>query len=366
MSDGTVRVARWMTAASLIVSIALGAISEHSHAQNATTQPSATMPATTSDASAPELSGIAKIKADAKALEGTVKTELAKEFLAAAQGVPSITPRIIYRDKATRAWMTAEEAEKLSDAQRSQLDELQVDDDVFYNSKYGTPLAYVRVMERLGEAGLKSMKGMRVLDFGCGGVGPLRMMALCGADVTGVDVDPFLRAAYSLPDDTGEVHNAEGKAVGRTALVLGKFPSDEKIAEQVGDGYDVIISKNTLKRGYVHPEREADPQMLIDLGVNDMEFVNELYKRLNPGGLLIIYNMSPHLSKADEPYVPWSDGRCAFERAVLEKAGFEVLTYDSTQDEEPMRKMGHILGWDEGGMKLESDLFCHYTVARRK
>ena len=40
----------------------------------------------------------------------------------------------------------------------------------------------------------------------------------------------------------------------------------------VGGDYDLIISKNTLKKGYVHPERPVEPRRLLNLGVDDADF----------------------------------------------------------------------------------------------
>ena len=87
---------------------------------------------------------------------------------------------------------------------------------------------------------------------------------------------------------------------------------------------------------------------------------------LAPRGRVLIYNLSPAPSKPDEPYRPWTDGRCPFPRELFEREGFRVLAYDAN-DDVAARAMGRALGWDQGasGMKLETDLFAHYTLLER-
>src|SRR5262249_41183465 len=45
----------------------------------------------------------------------------------------------------------------------------------------------------------------RVLDYGYGGAGHLRALAMCGGECTGVDVDPILKVLYSKPEDQGKI-----------------------------------------------------------------------------------------------------------------------------------------------------------------
>jgi SAM-dependent methyltransferase len=198
------------------------------------------------------------------------------------------------------------------------------------------------------------------MDFGYGTVGHLKLLGLLGADVVGVEVDPMLRALYA--GDQGKV----GKA-GHLTLVDGQWPGGPGIAQAAGGGFDLILSKNTLKRGYIHPEREVNPRMLVHLGVDDSTFVAAMYRALKPGGHVLIYNLSPAPSKPDQPYLPWSDGRCPFDRGLLERAGFEVIAYDFDDGVEA-RKLGHALGWDAGPrpMDLANDLFAHATLLRKK
>lgn len=154
---------------------------------------------------------------------------------------------------------------------------------------------------------------------------------------------------------------------GNMKLLNGKFPSDEALLESAGQGYDLFLSKNTLKRGYIHPARQpASPKHVIDLGVNDQQFLEQINKILKPNGLLAIYNFCPPKAPEDKPYIPWADGECPFSKEQLDQAGFEVLEYDVVDDLQA-RKLGSLLGWDiQGGMNLEKDLFAWYTIARKK
>jgi len=58
-----------------------------------------------------------------------------------------------------------------------------------------------------------SVDGKRILDFGYGTVGHLRLLASLGADMVGVEVDPLLRALYSAPGDQGAIARARQPGV---------------------------------------------------------------------------------------------------------------------------------------------------------
>jgi SAM-dependent methyltransferase len=264
---------------------------------------------------------------------------------------------MIWRDSArTYAWSDAE-ARALPDRVRASLVPRTLDESFYWNTRYGSPLAYARALEILGEHGVRSARGLRVADFGCGTVGQLRLLASLGADVTGIDVDPVLRALYSEPGDLGTVGE------GRVRLAIGQWPAADSIAGVVGGGYDVFVSKNTLKRGYIHPAEAVDPRMLVHLGVGDSAFVAALHKMLKPGGRVLIYNLSPAPAPPGKPYIPWADGRCPFDRELWERQGFRVIAFDA-DDGPRARAMGRALGWDRGanGMTLDTDLFAHWSL----
>jgi hypothetical protein len=318
-------------------------------------------------APADTLTPVQQIRADAKALAPQMPSTLARRFLAAAEALPAIAPRTMVRDSAGRNWWNEAQAASLPDTQRARLVTRTLDERFYYNTRYGSPLAYARALEVLARHGLEDVAGKRIADFGYGTIGHLRLLASLGADVTGIEVDPLLPAFYSQPGDTGRVAGVGGGRDGRVRLVHGQWPATDAIVAQVGEGYDLFLSKNTLKRGYIHPEREVNPRMLVHLGVGDTAYVRSLARMLKPGGLALIYNLSPAPAPPDKPYIPWADGRSPFARELFEREGFEVLAFDA-DDSAAARAMGAALGWNQGPspMDLETNLFGHYTLLRKR
>jgi hypothetical protein len=310
---------------------------------------------------APPPSRVQQLQEEARALAPLVKTALAREFLAAVPKLPRVEPRTIYRDSArTHVW-TAREAAALPDSTRAKLVPRVLDEKFYYDTRYGSPLAYVRALEILGQHGVKSVRARRVADFGCGMLGQLRLLAEIGAHTIGIDVDPLLPALYSEPGDQGVV------GPGTVKLATGQWPAGEAIVADVGRDLDVFISKNTLKNGYIHPAEKVDPRMLVNLGVPDSAFVAALAGSMKKGGLVLIYNLCPAPAAPGKPYIPWADGRCPFPRESWEGTGFKVAAFD-VDDGPAARAMAHALGWDAGenGMKLESDLFATWSLFERK
>jgi hypothetical protein len=296
---------------------------------------------------------------EANALGALVQSHVARDFLRAVERLPAGEARTLHRD-AVGGWHTETQAAAMDADERAALEPVEFDAKRYYTTKYGTPIAYGRTLELLAEHGLASLAHKRVLDFGYGTVGHLRLMALCGADTVGVDVDPFLTALYSEPGDTGPLEGG-----GSVQLVDGYWPTDEPTRAEVGAGFDVFTSKNTLKRGYIHPAREVDARYLVHLGVDDATYLSHLHGSLEPGALVILYNLCPPQNPDDQPYIPWADGRSPFERDEWEAGGFEVLAFDVV-DDEPARDMARALGWDEQGMDPDTSLFAWYTIARRR
>ncbi|HEU5181148.1 MAG TPA: hypothetical protein VFW45_10160 [Candidatus Polarisedimenticolia bacterium] len=313
---------------------------------------------------APPGSAVAKIRSDAEELQPLVKTAWVKDFLKETVRLPPIQPRKLFFNEAKTRYYTAEEAEKLSEALQFGVISKEFDEDFYYNTRYGTPLAYARPLDLLGEVGFEP-RGRKILDFGYGGIGQLRLLASIGADVVGVEVDPLSRALYSWPQDQGTIKGLNGTQ-GTLHLVNGRFPAEEAVSLDVGVGYDLVISKNVLKRGYIHPEKPVPDKQRVILGVDDETYVKTLYAILKPGGRVLIYNLSPAQNPPDKPYIPWADGRSPFPTALWKSAGFRVIEFDR-DDSAMARKMAHALGWDEGEqpMSLEKDLFAHYTLVEK-
>jgi hypothetical protein len=241
---------------------------------------------------------------------------------------------------------------------------------------YGSPLAYARVVDLLSQSGVTTLEGWKLLDFGYGTIGHLRLLGLMGADAHGVDVEPIFEALYSEPGDTGRLPQTREKpqngggtsmASGTVSIHTGRWPSESGIITRIGSGYDVITSKNTLKAGYIHPAREVDERFLVKLGVSDEVYLQTARDSLKPGGLLVIYNISPAQNPPDKPYLPHADGRSPFTREQFGRAGFEVLAFD-VDDQNTIIDYWLALGYDEGKTReeLRDEIFAWYTIVRRK
>jgi hypothetical protein len=337
-----------------------------------TLAPQSAAPAASAAAPAAPAPGVtAQMKSEATAMKPLATSKLAGEFLGAIGCLPSLeSPRVVFYDKAKGLALTEAQAATMTPEQLEGYERRELDETFFYSTRYGTPVAFVRPLEILGQAGVTSVDGLRLLDFGFGSIGQLRALASVGADATGVEVDPLLAALYSQPGDTGTIARcaSAGKGRdGRLTLVFGHWPAEPAAVEHVkaasAGGFDLIISKNTLKRGYIHPEKPVDPRRLVQLGVDDETFVRAVFAALEPGGSFLIYNLCPAPAPDDKPYIPWADGRCPFARELCEQAGFEVAAFD-VDDTPAARAMGAALGWGTD-MDLEADLFGTYTLLRR-
>jgi len=312
--------------------------------------------APTAQPEAEVVSAVDQMKAEAAAMEPLVTSSAAKSFLGAVANLSTIDTRKVHLAKGEA--LTDEAFSALPDDKKDGYKTVEVTDQFYFFTRYGTPVAFVRPVEVVGLQGFPGFGGAKVVDFGFGSIGQLHMMASLGADAHGIEVDPILEAIYSHDGDTGKF------GPGSVTLHFGYFPGDKDMVAALGGNFDVFISKNTLKKGYIHPEREADKRMLIDLGVSDAEFVGVVHTMLKSGGLFLIYNLHPPMSKPEEEFVPWSDGRSPFTRETFEAGGFEVIEFDK-DDTENARAMGRAFGWDED-MDLETSIEATYTLVKKK
>ncbi|HEX4858258.1 MAG TPA: hypothetical protein VFV17_04505 [Usitatibacteraceae bacterium] len=310
-----------------------------------------------------------KLADEAAALRPFAVSGLTLRFLDAVRSLPPAGTRLAYINETTREYFSAAERAALPEAQRARLAEVSLDEYRYYYTKYGSPLAYLRPLEIAAAHGMTDLQGRRVLDFGYGGIGHLRLMASLGAHVVGVDPDSYLDALYSEPRDQGTVAamRESRRASGTLTLAHGYWPKDAPMVARVGGAFDLILSKNTLKKGYVKPERRTDRRQQVNLGVTDEVFIKALYDALKPGGLLVIYNVSPR--QADKGgYNPQADGRSPWPRESYERAGFQVLAIN-TADDEAIRNVGRALGWDRTAnnepIDLNTSIFALYTVLVR-
>lgn len=314
---------------------------------------------------------VKRLQAEARALMPLVSTRLANDFLNETRNLPNREPRTIYQDPRNGQYYSAAAREKQSAETQALLRPVVMDEERYYFTKYGSPLAYVRALELASASGMENLAGKRVLDFGYGAVAHLRLLAQKGTHAVGVDVDTYLNALYSAPEDEGAVARpgVDRKDWGSVSLIHGRYPADPQVAKEVGGKYSLILSKNTLKRGYLKPSRPAEERHLIRLGVSDEVFLKSVFDALLPGGMLVIYNLAPAQAPANKPYLPWADARSPFTRKQFEAAGFKVLAFD-INDDAFARDMGRKLGWDRNAkgevrQDYEKDLFALYTIVVR-
>lgn len=336
----------------------------------ATPQPTAA-PSTTAAPVTPDWNqeGVPRIIADAERMRAIVKSDTAQEFLARAPLLPRIATRALFRTADKSRYYTEAQAAALPESEKAALQPFSATEEVYYTTNYGSPLSYARPIDILSTNGVSFRPGTKLLDFGYGYIGHLRLFATMGLQTTGIELNPLLPALYSLPTDTGEFTGPKGEK-GSVRLLHGTFPSNADLVRQVGSGYDVLISKNVLKKGYIHPERPVPhPERQISLGVSDEIALKAFFDTLGPGGWFLVYNICPAPTPPDKPFVPYSDGRSPFTRAQWEAAGFQIVEFDK-DDTEAVRVMGRALGWDqpwqgEPGMDLVNDLSVLYTLVRK-
>ncbi|MFN9976748.1 MAG: hypothetical protein ACK58T_43295 [Phycisphaerae bacterium] len=312
---------------------------------------------------------LAEISEAAKSVLPLMTTDAGRDFVRAAESLPPRESRTVYRDRERGLAMSEDEWKKLASDEQAKFKPRAMDERMYYYTGYGTPLTYARMLDLLGTHGVTSWKDKRVFDFGNAAIGHLRMLASLGADAQGVDVEPLWASMYTQPGDQGKVPAAAigTGAEGNVNVHVGRWPAEKKVADAIGGGYDIFLSKNTLKYGYIHPKRETEKRFTIDLGVDDAAFLKAMHDALKPGGLAIIYNICPAQAPADKPYIPWADGEFPFAKDLTEKAGFEILAWDVV-DDEICHKLWPFVSGDTKSTpdELKATIFTHYTVLRKK
>lgn len=285
---------------------------------------------------------------------------LATEMLAQVNRLPPGHSGRFYAAFRPNEAITADAYEALGEDEQARYQEITFGPADTYDTFYGTPLVYVHVLDLYEQhSGERSIDGAKILDLGYGQIGQLRLWAQMGADVTGVEVDPVLTALY---DDSPLVGDADGDpdTPGSVTLIEGAYPQDGDTREAVGESYDLIVSRNLLKRGYVKPEKTTPgfPEP-VAWGMTDDEAPAAFYDTLAPGGYLIIESLGP----APDPEKPWSDISNPWDRAAWERAGFEALAHDEDESHF-VREQGRALGWD-AQMDLDEGLYSVYSVYKK-
>lgn len=274
--------------------------------------------------------------------EPAVESAWVKAWLAQVRALKSVQPA---------SWYCTKDKQRcqLSAGGGSEWVERTVDD-AFVYTRVTDPLGYVRPFELRAQRGF-SPQGKKLLDFGYGNLGQLVPLARLGAEVHGVEVDRL------LVDGTTALQGKQGS--GTLTLHHGYFVADATLVKALGRGYDLWLSKNTLKRGYVNPDKAGlKPQ--IPLG-EEATVLATIFGEIKPGGLFMIYNFTPPQTPE---YVPMADGRSPFSKEALEKAGFEVLVFDA-DDTAAARALARLLPWEQPDFHPESELFATWTLARR-
>lgn len=284
-------------------------------------------------------------------LQPLVTSKLGTEFL---DKVETLNPNPyipeLYMDKVERKIVKDLKSNAID---TSRYQKINVDSRYYYYTRYGTPLAFVSALEALGRR-LKSPKRLNILDYGFGTIGHLKLLSLNGHKVTGIEANTFLEALYE--DEYSKNDNME--------LFFGIFPKDDHFKEKLTpESYDVFISKNTLKKGYVNPEFEFDKKYLINIGRSEEEYLNAVFNLLKDDGYFLIYNLHGKLVLEKDAYKPMLDGRSPFTKEQFKNAGFSVIEYNQ-DDTEFIRKMGKALGW-EASMNFDKDLFATYTLVKK-
>ncbi len=333
-------------------------------------QPAPTAPSPT-PAPAPTITQ--QLVSQSAALKPLVKSPMATNFLDAVRILPQPQPRTIYRTKDRSKAINANDYSKLSPEQKAEYAPRECSPDFYYFTGYGSPLVYARVLDVLAPVLPKRPEAMlgalKLLDFGYGTIGHLKLLAACGADARGVDVEPMFAALYSEPGDIGldtSHFRSQNESVGSVEIFTGRWPAEPALVTAIGGSYDIISSKNTLKAGYIHPTRPVDERFLVKLGVTDEEFLVATFKSLNSGGTFIIYNICPAQAPLDKPYLPHADGKSPFTQDQFIAAGFKILAFD-VDDQAAILDYWLALGYNEGKSREETakDIFAWYTIVRK-
>jgi SAM-dependent methyltransferase len=310
--------------------------------------------------------GTTEIRGHAQTIYPNAVSVLGGAFLQATASLPEIKPRVVWRSKDRTKAISDAAYRALPESERAEWEARPCDTTFYWNTGYGSPLTYLRIVDLLAINGHPTVAGKKIADFGCGQIGHLRLLASLGAETHGIDVEPLLGALYSEPGDTGPVAGRMGRD-GSVALHIGRWPADQAIKDAVGGDYDIFMSKNTLKRGYIKPEREVDPKFLVHLGVDEEAYLKAVHDALKPGGIFVLYNICPAQNPPDKPYLPHADGRSPWDRAAFEKAGFDVVALDEN-DIVKLIPIWRALGYHDGAdyETIRQNLFVWYTIVRKK
>ncbi|MBS0187974.1 MAG: hypothetical protein JSS51_07885 [Planctomycetes bacterium] len=273
---------------------------------------------------------VARLQRLAKAFRAAVRSDVAADFLNATSALPWIQPRRLYQDPESKDLFPSSAIAAIPSEKRWKLVSRAFHEHDYYEGRYGTPLTYATFLDALADHGVATVSGKRVLDIGYASILPLRLMACLGADITGLESDRLPHALYSFEGDSGEVRTVRGRTIdrthnGRLRLVRGRLGVDWTPDPE---SFDLILSRNTLKQGYVHPRTEHALEPNVRLKLSDAEFLAVVRRSLAPGGVFAIYNT---FDPADTG--PGGDGRCPFSQEQFASAQLRTVVIDSPDDQ---------------------------------
>ncbi|CAN0582905.1 unnamed protein product, partial [Laminaria digitata] len=186
---------------------------------------------------------------DAQKLGQVFESDAAQRMLDEVEHLPVCQEKTIHVAVRPNRGYTQAQFDALSEDEREGLQAFVVNAQRYYNTFYGTPLVYARTLDLLDQhAPDFKIDHAKVMDLGYGQLGQLRLWAQMGAEVVGVEVDPILSAMYHNCEAVGNIEDA-----GSVTLIEGAWPNESACRDEVGSGYDLIISRNLLKKGYVKP-----------------------------------------------------------------------------------------------------------------
>ncbi len=310
---------------------------------------------------------IRRFMLEAEGLMPLMETDAAREFLAEVPELPEIQSRLIFvRQGIVPDAVSEAEFQMLPDEFKAALRPQKIDITKYYQTIYGSPLAYARPLDVIAAiAEWDSFNDKKILDFGYGQIGQLRLLAQCGADVTGIELSSLISAMYTLPGDTGKMTGASGNT-GSLRLLHGAWPAGQIARERVAGAYDLIMARNVLRKGPMdRANKDVRPELRVHLRTSNEMFLARMNEALKMGAYALVYNIGGAGPELWEQF-PASDFSCPFTREQWESAGFELIALNQV-DDEPMRKAAKALFLDRGpdGINLETNLYAQYTIAKK-
>lgn len=309
----------------------------------------------------------AALAAEAERVAEIVTQPAVLEWLAKAEELPEVEGQTLFIGPRTeggfdRLVLTPGQAIKVSEEELAQCKPVEYGPGRYYATNYGSPIAYAGALACAAEAGIESFKFKRILDIGYGQLGQLEMLARCGAEVDGVEVDPVVHVLYDSTRLADAVVARDGTK-GSVSLHYGEWFADWRLRNRMGEGYDLILARNVLKRGYVQPEEPMEQFDPIDVGGSPEAGALALFGALRDGGVAVVYNLGGGPWRLEDgTYNPQADVRDPFGREAWEAAGFEVLAFQENGSK-LMREVGVALGW--GTAKELETYNVLYTVVRK-